>query len=200
MKAYSRNPRLPITIDRLVEICKAMSDMSRKESFAFGKECGISKHNVDAIRQMLGYSDSNTYSHTTADERERIVDEYREGGVSMCELARKHGLAYNSVRCLIMNRDVTITTSKAWTKRQEMFLLNELKKKTPTSKIAEMMGRKQKSVQHKIIRMRRNEKIVEEHRKGTPVGEIAKQLHLEEKNVLEIMKKLKRNGIIKEEN
>lgn len=200
MKAYSRNPRLPITLDRLVEICTAMKEMDRKECFEFGKQCGISKNNVDAIRQMLGYSDSKTYSHTTAEEREKIVDEYREGGISMCELARKHGLAYNSVHCLITNRDVTITTSKAWTRRQELFLLNELKKNTPTRKIAELMGKKQKSVQHKIIRMKRNEKIIEENKRGTPVSEIAKKLNLEESNVKEIMKKLKINKSIKEDN
>lgn len=127
----------PITIERLVEICKAMKSMERADCYRYGKECGLSKHNVDAIRQMLGYTNPERFTHLTAEQREKIADEYIDGGITMNALARKYNINYNSVRCILLNRDVTINTAKNWTRRQELFMLNELKKGKSQKEIAE---------------------------------------------------------------
>lgn len=145
----------PKTIDELVAICKGMKNLDRRESYEYGKTQGISRHNVDAIRQMLGYSNPEAYKHKSAEEREKIVEEYREGQVSMNELARKYGVHYNAIRSLLINRDVMITTSKNWHPRQEKFLIDGLKRKKPIKQIAAEIGKSVKSVQQKIERMKK---------------------------------------------
>lgn len=145
--------RKPISIERLVQICKDLAGKTYSEAIAFGKECGITRHNIDALRQMLGYSDPAKFKHKTLEEREKIVQEYRDGGISMNALARKYGIHYNSVRCLIINRDVTITTSRNWTVRQEKFLLDGLKRKKPINQIADEMGKTRRSIIGKMKRM-----------------------------------------------
>lgn len=74
----------------------------------------------------------------------------------MRQLAKKYGLAYNSVRCILLNRDITISNPRKWTRRQEMFLADEYNKGTGTRKISDLIGKSQTSVQRKIIRMIRD--------------------------------------------
>lgn len=199
MRKFTRSRVNPISIDRLVEICREMEGMDRKRSFEFGRECGITKHNVDAIRQMLGYSDIDKYPRLSAEERDRIAEEYQEEDVSMNELARRHGVNYNSVRCILLARDVNITNPRLWTKRQEMYLKHELKMGKPTKKIADEIGKAEKCIIQKIQRMKRDDLIVSETAKGTPLNEIAEQLKMKASSVAIIIKKLKKEGIIKED-
>lgn len=66
---------------------------------------------------------------------------------------------YNAVRCLLKSRDVTIRNPRSYTRRQEMYIKTELKRGTPIKKIAFALGKKYKSVVHKIERMRRNNDV-----------------------------------------
>ena len=148
----------PMSIDRLVEICTAMKGMSHKDAIAFGANEGISKHNVDAIRQMLGYSQNDVH-HLSAEEREAIAAEYKEGGTSMMKLAKEHGVHYNSIRCIIINRDVDVVNPRLWTKRMEYTLLNELKHGKDAARIADEMGKSKRSIVQKIERMKKEGRI-----------------------------------------
>lgn len=142
-----------LSIDELVEVCKVMEKMSLKDSIEFGKSKGITRHNVESIRQMLGYSDSSYKFKLTSKERDALATEYQEGDISMAALARKHGVTYNAVRCILVSRDVSIRNPKGYTKRQEMYIKNELKRGTPIKKIASAMGKTYKCIKGKIDRM-----------------------------------------------
>lgn len=141
----------PISIETLVIICKELQGKNRKESIEIGDKFGITRHDVESIRQMLGYS--RDIKIKTPEEREQIVQEYLDGGISMNALARKHGVHYNSIRSLMVTRDVIITTSKRWTVRQEKFLIDGLNRKKPISQIADEMGKSKRSLFEKIKRM-----------------------------------------------
>lgn len=190
----------PITIERLVEICKAMKDMERSDCYRYGKECGLSKHNIDAIRQMLGYTNPEHFAHLTAEQRETIAMEYIDGGITMNALARKYNINYNSVRCILVNRDITINTSKNWTRRQELFMLNELKKGKSQKEIAEAMGKTERCIEGKLRRMRIDDKVIEMHNKGFSNKEIADELKTKESTIKIKLRILKNFGKIKERN
>ena len=148
-----------LTIDQLVSLCEEMKGLSIKESLALGERYGVTRHNVESIRQMLGYSGYSVSYKLTTDHRNAIAREYAEGDMSMASLARKHGITYNAVRCLLKSRDVTIRNPMSYTRRQEMYIKTELKRGTPIKKIAFALGKKYKSVVHKIERMRRNNDV-----------------------------------------
>ena len=155
MKKYSFNPRPPITIELLVDVCKSMKGMSRSESYELGEKNGIAKHIVESLRQVLGYTDPNKYKRLQNDERELIVEEYENEDVSLYELARRHGIRYNAVRSILQSRDVTIRNPNKWTKRQEVYLLREHKRGVSAQKIGEAMGKSKKSVLGKIYQLKK---------------------------------------------
>ena len=142
-----------MTIDELVSACKAMAKMSLKESLKFGSKLGITRHNVESIRQMLGYSDGSFQFKLSAEERDAIAVEYQERDISMAALAREHGVTYNAVRCILIARNVSLRNPRAYTKRQEMYIKNELRRGTSIHKIADAMGKTYKCIKGKIDRM-----------------------------------------------
>lgn len=198
MKASVYTIANPITVERLVEICKTMKDMDRADCYMYGKECGLSKHNVDAIRQMLGYTNPERFTHLTAEQREMIAKEYVDGDVSMNALARKYNVNYNSVRCILLNRDVTINTAKNWTRRQELFMLNELKKGKSQKEIADAMGKTEKCIVGKLRRMTVDDKVIGMYNDGAGNKEIADEIGVKESTVKIKLRILKNFGKIKE--
>lgn len=197
MKASVYTIANPITIERLVEICKAMKSMERADCYRYGKECGLSKHNVDAIRQMLGYTNPERFTHLTAEQREMIAKEYVDGEISMNALARKYNVNYNSVRCILVNRDISINTSKNWTRRQELYMLNELKKGKSQKEIADVMGKTERSVEGKLRRMRVDDKVIGMYNDGASNKEIADEIGVKESTVKIKLRILKNFGKIK---
>lgn len=198
MKASVYTIANPITIERLVEICKAMKGMERADCYRYGNECGLSKHNVDAIRQMLGYTNPERFTHLTAEQREMIAKEYVDGEISMNALARKYKVNYNSVRCILVNRNVSINTSKNWTRRQELYMLNELKKGKSQKEIADAIGKTERCIEGKLRRMRVDDKVIGMYNKGFSNKEIADEIGVKESTVKIKLRILKNFGKIKE--
>lgn len=198
MKASVYTIASPITIERLVEICKAMKDMDRADCYEYGKECGLSKHNIDAIRQMLGYTNPERFTHLTAEQREMIAKEYVDGEISMNALARKYKVNYNSVRCILVNRNISINTSKNWTRRQELYMLNELKKGKSQKEIADAIGKTERCIEGKLRRMRVDDKVIGMYNDGASNKEIADEIGVKESTVKIKLRILKNFGKIKE--
>lgn len=142
----------PITIKKLSDICKRLKDVKVDGIDEFSKEVGIPRYYIETLRHILGYA--KFYKRMTLEKREEIVAEYKEGGVSMNALARKHGVDYNCVRSLLVARDVTITTNRNWSKRQDMYLIDSIRKGKKCRQIAEDMGKTYRSVEGKARRMR----------------------------------------------
>lgn len=141
----------PISITRLMQICKNLKNVEHKDLDNFCQEVKIPRYYVEVLRYLLGYA--KKYKRMTYKEREEIVSEYKEGGITMRALAQKHGVHYNCVRSLLVARDVTITTNNEWTKRQELYLVDAIKKGKNCRKIAEEMGKTYRSVEGKARRM-----------------------------------------------
>lgn len=156
MRKFEYTIQKPISVKKLVSICNGIKDMTLQQSIEYGKKNGICRHDVESIRHMLGFAKPELFKHKTKKEREAIVEEYREGGISMQKLAAKHGMCYNSVRCLLVNRDVTITTSRNWKPRQEKFLIDGLKRKKSLQQIADEIGKSKRCIIQKIKRMKRD--------------------------------------------
>lgn len=142
--------RKHLTLEELISICKAMKGMNRKESLEYGAKYGLTLLNVDCIRQMLGYSDCSKCYKFSAEERDAIAEEYKDGGVTMADLARKYGVRGNAIRGILLSRDVTIVNNHKYTKRQEMYIRHEYKRGTPVKKIAEALGKSEKCIRNKI--------------------------------------------------
>ena len=142
-----------MNIKELVQFCKEIKGKTHKEALKIGDKHGVSHCGVDALRKILGYSDGSRINKLSPEERDRIADEYREGGVTIISLARKHGVTFNAVRCLLLSRNVTIFNPHQYTRRQEMFIQNELRRGTSVKKIAEAIGKSEHCIKLKIERM-----------------------------------------------
>lgn len=143
---------VPLTIDQLVSFCERIKGLSYKDSMELSKSMNMSKTDIESLRHILGYSDGKKINHQPLEKRERIVEEYVNGEISINELARKNGVNYNAVRSLLEARNITIRSS-AWTVRQTKFLENGIQRGKTATEIAEEMGKTRKSVIEKARRM-----------------------------------------------
>ena len=72
-----------MNIKELVQFCKEIKGKTHKEALKIGDKHGVSHCGVDALRKILGYSDGSRINKLSPEERDRIADEYREGGVTL---------------------------------------------------------------------------------------------------------------------
>lgn len=142
-----------LTIEQLTELCKTLTGKSLKESLAIGKKAGITRHNVESLRQILGYSEGCNSYKLTIQERDRIAEEYSEGDVSMATLAKRHGVTYNAVRCILLTRQVELKNPRSYTKRQEAYIKNAVRRRIPVKDMAFALQKSPKAVMGKIERM-----------------------------------------------
>ena len=145
-----------MTIDQLMEVCRAITPLGLKDAVAYGRDNGLTRHNIESLRQILGLSDNTNSYKLTPEERDAIAAEYKNEEVSMSELARRHKVTYNAVRCILLARNVVIVNRGQYTKRQVLYIKNELRRGTSVKKIAEIMGKSVKSIKQKIDRMKRS--------------------------------------------
>lgn len=155
-KNFSFSPNPPITIEQLVAICNEMKGKSRNECFDIGDRNKIARHVVESIRQVLGYADVSMHKRLSPEERNMIADEYENEDVSLYELARRHGIRYNAVRCIITHRGIQIRNPNRWTKRQVATLMYELKKGLSAREIGFSIGKSRKSVLNKIAKLKKD--------------------------------------------
>lgn len=153
MRKYSYSKIKPMNITELTKFCKQLNGKTLKESVAIGAKIGLSRHLIHALRQILGYSENYNKPRFTLEQREEIAREYCEDNVTMQHLAAKYKVHYNSIRCLLKARDITIRHPKEWTVRQEKYLEFEYNRGSEIKKIAEAVGKTYASVCMKINRM-----------------------------------------------
>ena len=142
-----------LTIKQLTELCETLTGKTLKESLAIGKKSGITRHNVESLRQILGYSEGCNSYKLTAAERDKIAEEYSEGGVSMTEIARRHGVTYNAVRCILVTRQVTLHNHRCYTPRQEAYIRTAIRRKVPLKEMAFALNKSPKAIMGKLERM-----------------------------------------------
>ena len=142
-----------LTIEQLTALCKTLTGKTLKESLAIGKKAGITRHNVESLRQILGYSEGCNSYKLTAAERDKIAEEYSEGGVSMTAIARKHGVTYNAVRCILVTRQVTLHNPRCYTPRQEAYIRTAIRRKVPLKEMAFALNKSPKAIMGKLERM-----------------------------------------------
>lgn len=142
-----------LTIEQLMKLCKTLAGKSLKESLAIGRKAGLTRHNIESLRQILGYSeDCNSYK-LTAVERDKIAEEYSEGDVSMETIARKYGVTYNAVRCILLTRQVPLRNPRFYTARQEAYIRTAIRRKTPLKEMMFALNKSSKAIMGKIERM-----------------------------------------------
>lgn len=142
-----------LTIEQLTELCETLTGKTLKESLAIGKKAGITRHNVESLRQILGYSEGCNSYKLTAQERDRIAEEYSEGDISMVTLAKRHGVTYNAVRCILLTRQVELKNPRSYTKRQEAYIKDAVRRRVPVKDMAFALQKSPKAVKGKIERM-----------------------------------------------
>lgn len=142
-----------LTLTQLMDVCKEMKGKSLKESIAIGKKAGITRHNVESIRQMLGYSEGCNSYKLTAKERDKIAEEYSEGHVSMVTLAKRYGVTYNAVRCILLTRQVELKNPRSYTKRQEAYIKDAVRRRVPVKDMAFALQKSERAIVSKMERM-----------------------------------------------
>ena len=142
-----------LTIEQLTELCKTLAGKSLKESLVIGKEAGITRHNIESLRQILGYSEGCNSYKLTAAERERIAEEYSEGGVSMTTIAKRYGINYNAVRSILVTRQITLYNPRCYTPRQEAYIRTAICRKVPLKDMAFALNKSPKAIMGKLERM-----------------------------------------------
>ena len=142
-----------LTIEQLTALCKTLTGKTLKESLAIGKKAGITRHNVESLRQILGYSEGCNSYKLTAEERDKIAEEYSEGDVSMAVLARRHGVTYNAVRCILVTRQITLHNPRCYTPRQEAYIRTAIRRKIPLKDMAFALNKSRKAIMGKLERM-----------------------------------------------
>lgn len=151
MSGYEYNNYKPITIKTLVKVCKDLKGLDRKDAIKYGKEVGIGYNAIDSLRQLLGYSQNK--KHLPLEMRNAIADEYREGGIGLHSLAKKHGISYNAVYCIMRSRGIDTDNPRKWRKRDELNLLHLKKKGLSFDEIGKAIGRNGRCVREKFRRM-----------------------------------------------
>jgi len=142
-----------LTLTQLMDVCKEIKGKSLKESLAIGKRVGITRHNVESLRQLLGYSEGSNSYKLTAEERDKIAEEYSEGDVSMATIARRHGITYNAVRCILVARQITFHNHRCYTPRQEAYIRTAIRRKVPLKEMAFALNKAPKAIRGKLERM-----------------------------------------------
>lgn len=151
MSGYEYNNYKPITIKTLVKVCKDLKGLNRQDAIKYGKEVGIGYNAIDSLRQLLGYSQAK--KHLPLEMRNAIADEYREGGIGLHSLAKKHGITYNSVYSIMRSRGIDTDNPRKWRKRDELNLLHLKKKGLSFDEIGAAIGRNGRCVREKFRRM-----------------------------------------------
>lgn len=68
-----------------------------KHAITIGKKYGLTKNDIMTIRKMAGFSSQNIKPKLTAEQREQMVRDYKNGGVSLSKLAKMYGVSRVSV-------------------------------------------------------------------------------------------------------
>lgn len=144
----------PLTIDELVAICHGISGLSRLDAIKYGREHNITRHNVDALRQMLGFAKGENYAKLSAEQKAEIVREYESGGTSVKKLAVKYGVGQNSISCILKARKVDTTNPRLFTPMQNRRIIDFMNKGTPLTDIAMYFGKNKSTICAKIRRMK----------------------------------------------
>lgn len=142
-----------LTIGQLTELCKTLTGKTLKESLAIGRKAGITRHNIESLRQILGYSEGCNSYKLTAAERDKIAEEYSEGDISMAVLARRHGVTYNAVRCILVTRQITLHNPRFYTPRQEAYIRTAIRRKVSLKEMAFALNKSPKAIMGKLERM-----------------------------------------------
>lgn len=142
-----------LTIEQLTELCKTLTGKTLKESLVIGKKAGITRHNIESLRQILGYSEGCNSYKLTAAERDKIAEEYLEGDVSMATIAKRYGINYNAVRSILVTRQVTLYNHRCYTPRQEAYIRTAIRRKVSLKEMAFALNKSRKAIMGKLERM-----------------------------------------------
>lgn len=165
-----------MNVEQLVEIMPRLN-CDLKEAQRIGRDAGLSRHDVQALRHILGYSAEQIGGKLSAEQKADIVREYEDGDISINKLARKYGVGYNSIYCILKGRNIDTQNPKLWSNIKEIRLIDCIKRGMSQSAIASLLGNSKSAIQRKIERMRaENEKIVDLIKSGKSADEIADEI------------------------
>lgn len=147
-----------MTVEQLVAIIPSLNCCA-SESYRIGMAHGLTRHDVQSLRHMLGFSSERLGGKLSQEQKEAIIQEYEEGGTSVLKIAKKYGVSYNSIYCILKGRHVDTQNPRLWSHIKEMRLVDCVKKGMSTRSIASLMGKSRTSIERKIERMRKAGKV-----------------------------------------
>lgn len=136
----SRRRAKVITIDELVEVCKAFNG-NRQHDWEVGEKAGITHVHIDVLRCLLG---KIQYSAMDIDQKtkEDIVSCYNDG-MPILEIAKKHGFNSTSyIYKIIKQMGGSVDRAESWSpiKTSSLFQLKDVKKYT-WPQVAQVLGK-----------------------------------------------------------
>lgn len=113
------------TVKELAGFCKGLEGLSRPESYAYGKENGVtSTKAVDLLRMLLGFTNERA-PRFSQDLIERVKKDLA-AGVSVPNIAEKNGLRISSTYQLLRRLKIEYKED-FWTDRKIMVVCQALK-------------------------------------------------------------------------
>lgn len=136
----SRRQAKVITLEQLVEVCKAFNG-NRQHDWEVGDKVGISHVHTDVLRNILG---KIQYSAMDIDQnaKEDIVAEYNDG-MPILDIAKKHGFNNTSyIYKIIKQMGGSVDRAESWSaiKISSLLQLKDVKKFT-WSQVAQVIGK-----------------------------------------------------------